>query len=129
MNEGKMKIENNKFEFKKKRSLDEIMTKTGYKEVGTVEDLELSEKEKNQAKDFIKDEIHKRFFIAERSDGKQAKAIIFEGEKIFDGHIFSPFGYEGYMECNDWSDNELTKSLLAAKERGEEVNSIINKEK
>lgn len=118
MNERKIGLES-KLEFKEKRSLDEIMSKTGYKEVATIEELELSEEEKKSAKDFINDETSKRFFVAERSDGKQAKVIIFEGKETFNGHIFSPFGYKGHLECNDWSDHELEGSLLDAKERKE----------
>lgn len=124
-------MESNKFEFefKKKRSLGEIMEQTGYKEVSAIEDLYLSSEEIKQAKDFINDEIQKRFFIAERPDGKQAKVIIFEGKKTFNGHIFSPFGYKGQSECNDWSDHELEGSLIDAKERNENGNPLEKNKK
>ena len=95
--------------------LTELVKKLGFREVSSVEELNLTEQEKSKL-NYVRDSVkYARFFVADRADGSSSRAVVLALTALhnddFAAEIFSPAFYDGHAANHDFNKGELEYNL------------------
>ncbi len=99
----------------RQKFLTELVERLGFREVSSVEELNLTDKEKSKL-NYVRDSVkYARFFIADRSDGSSSRAVVLALTNLhhddFAAEIFSPAFYDGHAANHDFNKGELEYNL------------------